>query len=216
MSTITCRDLRHGSDTLIDADEKVAYTECGVTFRNGEPWVGADRLVFSSKRAEELGRDGFSIVRQRGVAVVRSATRVARLAAILALPDMQAHRQQSLTRRLRFNHRNYKHEISIAPSRFHRLDSYTEAFWVGLCRELVRRHFNGIVFYTHGSPFYAFGDYGPFRKYAVLPDEQRNANRAQFRMILKVCKRYGLETHLQQYITKFPATLGVAAGVFFF
>jgi len=81
---------------------------------------------------------------------------------------------------------------------------------------MVRRHFNGLVIYPTEVPFRAFSDYGRYEKYAVLPRELRERNRAALNMGFEVCHRFGLETLMQQYITKYPGRLAKETGLPFY
>ncbi len=197
---------------MFAADEEHALQECGACRRDGRLYAGAEAIEFTGG-AQDLGRDGYRIARRDGVAHIAAATRTARLAAVLELQDMQARRLHSVTRRLRFNHRNYKHEVIPLPNVPHSIERYTEKFWADICRELVRRHFNGIVFYMTENPLLLLGDYGPFAAYAPLPADTRRHYRDIFNMILRVSHRYGLETHMQQYMTFCPSKLSRKIGL---
>ena len=160
-----------------------------------------------------MGRDGFRIARARGYATIAAASRAGRLSALLALASMQREKRRTLTRRLRFNHRNYKFELPMRMQGHRSIANHTEEFWMGLCRELVRRHFNGVVFYIGMDPFQAFLDFDRFAEFSSVPSRSRRAFRDRFNMILGVCRRFGLETIVQQYITHIPGKAGAACGL---
>ncbi len=197
-------------------DDVQTLAECGAQWRQGELWCGDRRVTFAPAPAPGFGEDGFRIAVRGGCIRVEADTRVARLSALLAVPEAMAGRGESLTRRLRFRRRFYKHEIARPTPGGHPISVYTDAFWVGLCRELVRRHFNGIAIYADANPFGFLGEYGPYERYAPLPAVKRAEYRAQFNRFLATARRYGLETLLQQYVTKFPGGLARAIGLPFY
>ncbi|MCE9615584.1 MAG: hypothetical protein K8T26_15045 [Lentisphaerae bacterium] len=220
---MTYKQLPTDAGTAIDPDfnlesepDRQTLTECGASVRDGEIRVGTLRVVFAVAGAATLGRDGFRLSRSDGVLTIAAATRAARLSALLAAPEFLVGRDRVLVRQLRFNRRFYKHEIFRAPDGEPALARYTEGFWAGLCREIVRRHFNGVAIYLSGEPFPQLADYGSYERYAALPSEVRTANRRQFKVFLATARRYGLESLMQQYITKFPAALGRDVGIPFF
>jgi len=79
-----------------------------------------------------FGRDGFRIARSRGRARIAAANASCKGSVrFLALADMQKDGKQTLVRKLRLNHRNYKHELSPEPDGWHSASKYTERFWWG-------------------------------------------------------------------------------------
>lgn len=206
-----CPPIHEASVDTAPKEEADVLRECGARVAVGRVAVGGETVLFDSRGAETLGRDGYRIDRHGGVARIVAATRVARLSAVLELPELQHKHVGTVTRKLRFNHRNYKHEIAAFPgAKVHHLANYTETYWSAMCRQLVRRHFNGLVLYSTGDPFLSFADLGRFEQYATLPAETRAAYRDKLNMILRVSRRYGIETILQQYITHCPVSLGLA------
>jgi hypothetical protein len=187
--------------------------ECGAVFRGRDLYAGELKVEFQSAGADAFGTDGYRLQRRGGTVQVAASTRAARLSALLAVPELVASRGATLTRRLRFHRRFYKHEI-VRPGKrgAHAVTRYTARFWADLCRELVRRHFNGIAIYTDLNPFTFLGDYGRHERYAAVPAEARAENRAHFNVFLSTARRYGLETLLQQYISKLPGELARDVG----
>lgn len=198
-------------------EDRQTLAECGAVFRGEDLYVGDRKVEFHAAGADALGTDGYRLQRRGGTVQVLASTRAARLSALLAVPELPAAGGSTLTRRLRFHRRFYKHEI-VRPAKggAHAVTRYTPQFWAGLCRELVRRHFNGVAIYTDLNPFTFLGDYGRYERFAAVPAEERAVNRAHFSVFLSTARRYGLETLLQQYISKLPGALAREVGYPFY
>jgi hypothetical protein len=190
-------------------DQIKTFTECGARVDGERVFVGNEQVHFSTAGSERLGCDGFAVTRTEGHAEIVAASEAARFSAILELAEMQERGVRQRTRALKFKTRNYKHELSFWPhhSKEHLATSYTEEFWSAVCRELVRRHFNGIVFYAWDGALDRLLDFDRFADVVELSARERERNRTALNMLLRVSRRYGLRTFLQQYITHFPAQL---------
>ena len=213
---------------LADGDDIRTLRECGAEVEAGGIRLGGRGVRFSSgpvgsngprgqvSGGNELGRDGYRITREDGELRIEAASRAGRLSALLAVPEMLAAGRRTHVQTLRLNRRFYKHEIFRSAKPGQALARYSETFWAGLCRELVRRHFNGVIVYLSGEPFPLLADYGSYERYAWLPAEVRAANRIKFAQFLDTARRYGLETLVQQYITKIPGKLARDIGIPFY
>ena len=193
--------------------ERKTLSECGARIEGEKVIVGGEDVEFSAAGAEKLGRDGFAVSRAKGRANVTAATVPARHAALLELARMQRDGRAKLTRKLRFRTRNYKHELRFTPDGERSILRYTEDFWGALCRELVRRHFNGVVFYCGYGAFSSFLDYDEFNEAVRSPAEDRARFRDKFNMILRVSRRYGLRTFMQHYLTHATTAHAEALGL---
>ncbi len=190
--------------------DRKTLVECSASVQAGKIVVGGEEVEFTSAGVEKLGRDGFSVTRSKEKARVTAASSVARFSALLELADMQESGRKKLARKLRFGTRNYKHELRFSPDGERSILRYTEEFWGAVCRELVRRHFNGIVFYVGYGAFESFLDYDEFGEAVRSSAEERARFRDAVIMILRVSKRYGLRTLMQHYVTHTPPALADA------
>ncbi|MBN1808393.1 MAG: hypothetical protein JW909_04955 [Planctomycetes bacterium] len=195
--------------------DPITASQCGARVENGALFSGGDEVVFTSRGARSLGAGGYSVKRSRGKARVAARPGSARYAALLELQSMQASQAVSVTRRPRFSIRNYKHELNLIPDTPRSILSYTEDFWSSVCREIVRRHFTGVVFYINAVPFEHFLDFNEFSDATDVPADVRSRVRDAFNMLLAVSRRYGLRTFLQEYLSHYPARLADSRNLLF-
>jgi len=104
-----------------------------------------------------------------------------------------------------FKTRNYKHEIRFVENKFRQpIYYYSEDFWESFCKELLKRGFNGIVFYP--GTYHVFQyllDYNEFPEARVIRLEETKRNQQAFNKALSIAKKYGLNTFVQNYVTHF-------------
>lgn len=183
----------------------------GAREEGGERRIGSDVLALAP--CPGRAGDGYRIERAPGSVTLLANTAVGAIGGLLALADPAGRNELQP----RFKTRNYKHEIKffttepersgLAASTERPVTKYTPAFVEAFCRELVRRHFNGLVLYAGYHPFESFLDYEGFPHATDKSPESRAENLAALRLIYGTAKKYGLTTFLHHYVTHFTQAL---------
>ncbi|MCW8131690.1 MAG: hypothetical protein KIS92_15195 [Planctomycetota bacterium] len=174
--------------------------------------IGADALALAPLKGH--AGDGYRIARSAGKITLHANTAVGVIGGLLALAEPAQAPDELLPR---FKTRNYKHEIRFfsdegpkkggAASTVRPITRYTPAFVEAFCRELVRRHFNGLVLYAGYHPFESFLDYEGFPHATYKPAEERAENFRALKLLYGTAKKYGLTTFLHHYVTHFTQAL---------
>ena len=176
----------------------------------------ADFEACLAKYPKAAGQDDY-VVRfaGKGKATVLANSAVGAIAGLLDLAKMIASGQRrSVTRKLKFRTRNYKHEMRIADHGARHVTNWTDEMFESLVQQIVSRQFNGLTLYPDDChPFPHLLDFTEFR-YAVAPsDEDRAATRAAVNRFLAIAHQYGLKTFMQHYIGHFTKELVDHLGI---
>src|SRR5262245_2817113 len=92
-----------------DAEDVRTLRECGAVMEKSGVWLKGFRVRFQVPETQALGRDGYRIAREGGELRIVAASRVGRLAGLLAATEMLGSGRKTFTQTLKFNRRFYKH-----------------------------------------------------------------------------------------------------------
>ncbi len=165
-----------------------------------------------AREAAFKGTTGYRVKAARGGFVVTATEPAGFLAGLLDLAgSLSRGRRVDHRVKPKFKSRFYKHEVNLGNSPGQRpiISQLDEEFWVRYCKELVRLHFTGLVFYPGYHPFEHFLDYTEFPEAPSDSAWQRAAVLRGLKTALGVARAFGLETYMQHYVTHF--TEGLAA-----
>ena len=176
------------------------------------------RIVFRTGRVRLLreprfeGGDGYRFGREGKDRVVQAWTPFGFISGLVNLTyyvyhDWQHHDEV----KPRFKSRLYGFEANLGGG-CHRHDPVAhtdEAFWVGYCKSLASRHFNGLVFYSNPHPFESFLDYGEYADISAQTREWRARTLKALKTACGVARDYGVKTFLHHSATHVPPALAV-------
>ncbi|OGF50032.1 MAG: hypothetical protein A2231_07360 [Candidatus Firestonebacteria bacterium RIFOXYA2_FULL_40_8] len=176
-------------------------------------FAGQQEILLNLCSCKKCACDDFSISYGGEKIQITACSERAFLYALLELAGQtKANKRKDTEQKYQFKTRNYKHEIKFVENNVRKpVWFYTEDFWESFCRELIKRGFNGIVFYPGNYHFFQhLLDYNKYPEARMISVKDAKRNQVALNKGLAIAKKYGLNTFIQNYITHFTENFAKA------